>query len=42
MAVRYREDLIANFSLKKTFLSRQCKIRCGKNDISSAIFCFRD
>ena len=37
MAVWYREDLIRNFSSKKTFLQRQCKNRCDKNDISCVI-----
>ena len=42
MAVLYREVPIRNFSLKKTFLSRQYKNRCGKNDISCVSSCLRD
>ena len=42
MTVWCREDLVRNFSLRDLFLSRQCKDRRGKNDISCVISCFRD
>ena len=42
MAVWHREKPITNFSLKKTLLSRQCKNRQSKNDISCVISCFGD
>ena len=42
MAVWYREDPFINLSLKTTSLSRQCKNRGSKNDISCIISSFRD
>ena len=42
MAVWYRDDPIRNISLERPFLSRQCKNRCGKNDISCVISGFGD